>query len=77
MVYMFIMSSMCSLLFDTIQNSFMLYFQGLYYTPLPMLLFGVVAIIAGLLALKLPETFGIKLPETVEEAKNIKNAQYM
>ncbi|KAJ8941286.1 hypothetical protein NQ314_010436 [Rhamnusium bicolor] len=44
---------------------------GLYYTPLPMLLFGGVAILAGLLAIKLPETFGIKLPETVEEAKNI------
>ncbi|KAJ8936299.1 hypothetical protein NQ318_001492 [Aromia moschata] len=44
---------------------------GLYYTPLPMILFGGVAILAGLLALKLPETFGIKLPETVEEAEKI------
>lgn len=36
--------------------------------PLPMILFGGVAIFAGLLALKLPETMGKKLPETVKEA---------
>lgn len=36
-----------------------------------MILFGVVAILAGSLALTLPETLKIKLPETVEEAKNI------
>ncbi|XP_018566487.1 organic cation transporter protein isoform X2 [Anoplophora glabripennis] len=44
---------------------------GLHYAPLPMLLFGGVAILAGLLALYLPETFGIKLPETAEEAEQI------
>lgn len=36
-----------------------------------MILFGTIAISAGLLALKLPETLGNKLPETVEEAKLI------
>lgn len=35
---------------------------------LPMILFGSVAFIAGVLALKLPETAGKKLPENVEEA---------
>nr|CAH7747020.1 unnamed protein product [Callosobruchus chinensis] len=44
---------------------------GLYYAPLPMLLFGIVALIAGLLALKLPETRGIPLPESVDEALNV------
>ncbi|KAJ8912268.1 hypothetical protein NQ315_008859 [Exocentrus adspersus] len=44
---------------------------GLHYSALPMLLFGGIAILAGLLALNLPETFGIKLPETAEEAEQI------
>ncbi|CAH2010494.1 unnamed protein product [Acanthoscelides obtectus] len=44
---------------------------GLYYSALPMLLFGLVALLAGVLALKLPETRGIPLPESVEEALNI------
>lgn len=44
---------------------------SIYYKHLPMLLFGGVAITAGLLALKLPETLGVKLPETVEEAKKL------
>lgn len=36
-----------------------------------MLLFGAVAIAAGLLAFKLPETLGVKLPETVEDAERL------
>lgn len=36
-----------------------------------MLLFGGMAVLAGLLALKLPETIGKKLPETVEEALDL------
>lgn len=38
---------------------------------LPLLLFGVVAFISGVLATMLPETLGIKLPDTIEEAENI------
>ncbi|XP_017040796.1 LOW QUALITY PROTEIN: organic cation transporter protein [Drosophila ficusphila] len=39
-----------------------------YYEPLPLLLFGVISLIAGLFSLLLPETFNKKLPDTVEEA---------
>ncbi len=39
-----------------------------YWGPAPMVVMGVVAILAGILALKLPETVGNKLPETMEEA---------
>lgn len=38
---------------------------------LPLLLFGTVAFTAGLLSILLPETLGIKLPDTIEEAENI------
>ena len=36
----------------------------------PMVIFGVCAVLAGLLTLLLPETFGQKLPETIEETEN-------
>lgn len=38
---------------------------------LPLLLFGIVAFISGVLATMLPETLGRKLPDTIEEAENI------
>jgi OCT family organic cation transporter-like MFS transporter 4/5 len=44
---------------------------SIYAKPLPMLLFGGVAVLAGVLALKLPETLGNKLPETVDEAESL------
>ncbi|KAG5886494.1 hypothetical protein JTB14_014677 [Gonioctena quinquepunctata] len=44
---------------------------GLYYNPLPMIVFGGLATLAGLLTFKLPETRGTKLPETAKEAKNL------
>lgn len=33
--------------------------------------FGIVAVIAGLLVLLLPETVNVKLPDTITEAENI------
>lgn len=38
---------------------------------LPLLVFGIVAFIAGILAKFLPETLGRKLPDTIEEAESI------
>lgn len=38
---------------------------------LPYLTFGLMAILASLLILKLPETLNQKLPDTLEEAQNI------
>lgn len=43
------------------------------YDFLPLLLFGVVAFISGVLATFLPETLNKKLPNTIEEAENIGN----
>lgn len=44
---------------------------SLVWVPLPLVLFGAMATIAGLLALLFPETLNIKLPDTIEEAENI------
>ncbi|XP_072019579.1 organic cation transporter protein-like isoform X2 [Amphiura filiformis] len=42
---------------------------GEYWPPLPLIIFGSSAIIAGLLALLFPETKGKTLPETIEEGE--------
>lgn len=43
---------------------------GNYMASLPLLLFGTVSFIGGILSLFLPETLGKKLPDTVEEAEH-------
>eukprot|EP00057_Strongylocentrotus_purpuratus_P011141 XP_011665615.1 PREDICTED: organic cation transporter protein [Strongylocentrotus purpuratus] len=40
------------------------------WSPLPLVIYGSVTVIAGLLTLFLPETLGQKLPETIEEGEN-------
>ena len=42
-----------------------------HWPPAPMLIMGIVAIVAGVLAINFPETVGTELPETMEEAINI------
>ncbi|XP_067675805.1 organic cation transporter protein-like [Haliotis asinina] len=44
--------------------------EGKWGRALPLLLFGVLSVIAGLLDLALPETLNRDLPETIEDAKN-------
>ncbi|XP_070567954.1 organic cation transporter protein-like [Ptychodera flava] len=39
------------------------------WRPLPIIIFGILAIIAGILVLPLPETRGMKLPETMAEGE--------
>lgn len=38
-----------------------------------MVLMGIVSVVAGLLAFRLPETAGLPLPETMEDAIEIRN----
>ena len=42
-----------------------------YYLPAPMLILGIIALVAGVLAFFLPETVGNKLPETMGDAINV------
>ena len=42
---------------------------GDYWAPFPFVIFGVNSLLAGLLALLLPETHGATLPETIEEGE--------
>ena len=51
-------------------NAIFLLCQKNVWLPLPSVLFGVIAISAGLLSLLLPETLGKQLPESIEEAEH-------
>lgn len=44
-----------------------------YWQHLPLVLFGATAVIASVLSLLFPETMGVPLPDTIEEAENIGN----
>ncbi|KAB7506790.1 Organic cation transporter protein [Armadillidium nasatum] len=41
------------------------------YTPLPMLLFGLLSLLSSLLSITMPETLGEKLPDTIKDAIHI------
>ncbi|XP_050712759.1 organic cation transporter protein-like isoform X2 [Eriocheir sinensis] len=41
-----------------------------FWTPLPLLIFGILSFMASLLTLLLPETLGCRLPETLEDGEN-------
>ena len=40
-----------------------------YWEPLPLIIFGVSSILAGVFCLALPETLGHELPQTLEEGE--------
>ena len=46
---------------------FMFFLQGNIHSTIPSILFGSCAVVAGFMALLLPETRNLGLPDTVEE----------
>ncbi|XP_021503412.1 solute carrier family 22 member 1 isoform X2 [Meriones unguiculatus] len=63
----------CSALSDLagIFTPFMVYRLMEVWQALPLILFGVLSLIAGAMTLLLPETKGMALPETIEEVENL------
>lgn len=64
-----------SFFFLIYSHSYFYVTQAQFMPELPLILFGCMALSAGLLSLFFPETLGTKLPDTVWEAENIGKEQ--
>ena len=47
-----------------------------YHPKIPTIIFGGTAVLAGILAIILPETHGIELPYTIEEAEKLEMGRF-
>lgn len=66
---MMVCSALCDL--GGIFTPFMVFRLMEVWQILPLILFGVLGLTAGAMTLLLPETKGVALPETIEEAENL------
>ncbi|CAL8077574.1 unnamed protein product [Orchesella dallaii] len=68
-------SSMCARVGGIVANNLLLLGE-LVWKPLPLLIFGAASLISGLLSLLIPETFGKRLPDTMEDGENFGTKDY-
>ncbi|XP_041034084.1 solute carrier family 22 member 2-like [Carcharodon carcharias] len=66
--------SVCAVLSDIggIISPFVVYRLAAFWIEMPLIVFGVIGLIAGSLVLLLPETKGLTLPDTIEDVENIR-----
>ncbi|XP_043552229.1 solute carrier family 22 member 2-like [Chiloscyllium plagiosum] len=64
----------CGVLCDIggVVSPFIVYRLAAIWIEMPLVVFGVTGLIAGVLVLLLPETKGVPLPDTIEDAENIR-----
>ncbi|KAL3210151.1 hypothetical protein MRX96_037377, partial [Rhipicephalus microplus] len=61
----------------TIASPFIAYDLGKVHPIMPMIVFGVLSLVTGIFTLALPETKGLRLPETMQEAENLGTPYYL
>ncbi|XP_075552309.1 organic cation transporter protein-like [Dermacentor variabilis] len=62
--------------FGTVASPFIASDLGKLHPMMPMIVLGALSLVAGIFTLALPETSGMRLPETIQEAENLGTPYY-
>lgn len=61
----------------TVASPFIASDLGKLHPMMPMIVLGILSLVAGVFTLALPETSGMRLPETIQEAENLGTPYYL